>query len=142
MSMQFRIYRSCRVCHRKFTAEWDTVKVCGKCKNKSLTLCSTCGETSKGGMCLNCVSNGVAAIGYYVYGWYNRGEQLPFYIGKGKGLRAWRCNKEAGIEVVIFRDNLTEMTAFAVEEAMIKMARLAGAKLRNSARGTHVSKRI
>lgn len=67
---------------------------------------------------------------YYVYIHYTR-EGKPFYIGKGKGSRAyvtknrnkyWRNTfKKHGLYVQIFRSNLTEKQAFIYEKALIKL---------------------
>lgn len=79
--------------------------------------------------------------GFYVYAYYERGDALPFWIGKGKGHRAWAHLEERVLsllrspfyskiksllsrgelpEIVIKEDNLLESEAFAYEEQLIR----------------------
>lgn len=51
---------------------------------------------------------------FYVYVWYKN--NIPVYVGKGKGRRAYR-NKDVDVEIV--RYNLTEQQAFDLEKALI-----------------------
>jgi hypothetical protein len=68
-------------------------------------------------MCIYSKSN--PPSGFYVYA-YLRSDGTPYYIGKGKGTRAWSKihsvnlpnNKE---NIVILEQNLTEKNAFLVE---------------------------
>ena len=54
---------------------------------------------------------------FYVYVWYKEGE--PFYVGKGcRRNRAYR-NKDEGIDVEIYKNNLTETEAFDLEKVLI-----------------------
>lgn len=53
---------------------------------------------------------------FYVYAWLKKTGET-YYIGKGKGQRAWR--KGGGI-VQIIASNLTEPEAFALEALLIK----------------------
>jgi hypothetical protein len=61
---------------------------------------------------------------YYTYAWLNE-HKKPFYIGKGKGRRAWQKHinlKEAQdlkYTVLILKQNLTEEEAFFHERYMI-----------------------
>lgn len=62
---------------------------------------------------------------YYVYA-YLRKDGSPYYIGKGKGTRAWtKSNTEIGKpteswRIIIIENNLTEIGAFALERRLIK----------------------
>jgi hypothetical protein len=61
---------------------------------------------------------------FYVYG-YLREDNTPYYIGKGKGYRAWKSKgrivhppKDKN-KLVIYKDNLTEDEAFELEKQLI-----------------------
>ena len=60
--------------------------------------------------------------GYYVYA-YLRPDGQPYYIGKGKNLRAWKHLNGAPTPrsefVIIVEVNLTELGAFAIERRLI-----------------------
>lgn len=53
---------------------------------------------------------------YYVYLWVRKKDNVPYYVGKGTGNRAYR-NKQA--RVVIYRDSLTEQEAWDLEKQLI-----------------------
>lgn len=73
---------------------------------------------------------------YYVYLWKNPETNNIFYVGKGKGKRAWNshANYRSGYKlksllsrghninsiVLIYRKNLTEKTALKIEDSLIK----------------------
>lgn len=63
---------------------------------------------------------------YYIYA-YLRDDNSPYYIGKGKGNRAWRKHIGCGVSVpkskdkiVVMENNLTELGALALERFYIR----------------------
>lgn len=70
---------------------------------------------------------------YYVYYYLRRDGVTPYYVGKGKGDRAWRTHKRKnGAEIKpddpsriqIVKDNLSEAEAFELEKQLIKQHEL------------------
>jgi len=62
--------------------------------------------------------------GFYVYA-YLRSDGTPYYIGKGKGRRAWSSQHSinspaTNSNIVILESNLTEVGAFALERRYIQ----------------------
>jgi hypothetical protein len=67
---------------------------------------------------------------FYVYIHRLEGQELPFYIGKGRGRRAWKTDrrsqywknivKEGRLSVEIVQNALTEKEAFELERLLIK----------------------
>lgn len=76
--------------------------------------------------------------GRYVYAWFNDESNLPFYVGKGTGERAWTRHTQkdgrsmwcqnvraasSGFRVEIIRENLTDEGAMLVESALVAFIR-------------------
>jgi hypothetical protein len=55
---------------------------------------------------------------FYTYAWL-REDRTPYYIGKGRGRRAWRKSSPSADRVLILKENLTEEEAFKHEIYMI-----------------------
>ena len=61
---------------------------------------------------------------YYVYAYLRKSDNTPYYIGKGKGERAWKGKHSISIpkdltKIIIIENNLTNTGACAIERRMI-----------------------
>ena len=80
----------------------------------------------KGAISMTIYSKQNPPIGFYVYA-YLRTDGTPYYIGKGKGSRAWNHSKTEKIHpapnhsnIVILESKLTAIGAFSIERRMIR----------------------
>lgn len=71
------------------------------------------------------IYNNITPMGFYVFAYLRGSDFTPYYIGKGKGRRAWSKShtskppKDKRL-IVILEQNLTELGAFALERRMIR----------------------
>ena len=63
--------------------------------------------------------------GYYVYSYIRKSNITPYYIGKGKGRRAWSKRHSVSVPtdtrmIIILESNLTDIGALALERRLIR----------------------
>ena len=63
-------------------------------------------------------------LGYYVYAYIRKSNNTPYYIGKGKGTRAWANHNSITVpnneKIIILEQNLTDIGALAIERRLIR----------------------
>ena len=137
--------QNCEICRAKFLTDYE-VKFCNNCENnwinRELVKLALTKPKRRQKQSLVITNKPVQA---YVYGWYHPKEKLPFYIGKGRGRRAWdkhtinnftlaKCQLARTTDTVIkiYMDDLTNANALLIEELLIRVYTENGAILINN----------
>lgn len=138
------IKHNCFVCGKVYRAYWEKQKYCGKRCNRQASIerhrADRVGYAPIYGAETICTKpnnrKSITDYGWYTYGWYYNGSDLPYYIGYGCNNRAH--DKHVGVcktkdtVVKIFRNGLTREGAMLIESVLIDLFRSLGASLRNS----------
>lgn len=84
-------------------------------------------------------------LAYYVYYHRRASDNLPFYIGKGKEIRAWNIHRrnrhwkrvanKYGLKVELIREGMSEKEAFTLETQLIAYGKNVGWPLTNKTTG-------
>jgi len=164
---KFRQYirKYCPNCNKPFTSVNEEITYCSEIcranainkshnKNKRIILSAVAYDRALENKVVKYNESKVLAKapkGYYVYGWFEKGSILPFYIGKGTDFRAWRYHKtkskgrvlpawcefirtnlgRTSIVVKIFREELTNSEAKLLEDVLIDIFNQIGSNLTN-----------